>query len=99
MCILLFQKEGRSKTKEWDRIKMKKVEVEWIDAQSSLDCYTLEELKELGEKDLRLTKSCGYLIHKDKLKVVLGFMMFGDDLVKHHQIIPMGMVKRIKEIR
>ena len=74
-------------------------EIEWIDAQSSLNVYSVEELKEVGSEDLHVTKSAGYLIHEDKEKVVLGFMLFGDDLVKHHQIIPKGMVKKIKVIR
>ena len=78
---------------------MKIVEVTWIDAQSSLDVYSVEELKGIGLEDLHITKSSGYLIHEDKEKVVLGFMLFGDDLVKHHQVIPRGMVKKIKVIR
>ena len=78
---------------------MKIVEVTWIDAQSSLNVYSVEELRELGEEDLHITKSAGYLIHEDKEKVVLGFMLFGDDLVKHHQVIPRGMIKKIKVIR
>ena len=78
---------------------MKIVEVEWIDAQSSLNVYSIEELKEIGPEDLVVTKSAGYLVHEDKEKVVLGFMLFGDYLVKHHQIIPKGMVKKIKVIR
>jgi len=71
---------------------MKIVEVEWIDAQSSLNVYSIEELK---EEDLVVTKSAGYLIHEDKEKVVLGFMLFGDDLIKHHQVIPKKMVKKL----
>ena len=78
---------------------MKIVEVEWIDAQSSLDIYSVEELKGLGEEDLHITKSAGYLIHEDKEKVVLAFMLFGNDLVKHHQVIPRGMIKKIRVIR
>lgn len=78
---------------------MKIVEVTWIDAQSSLNVYSVEELRELGEEDLHITKSAGYLIYEDKEKVVLGFMLFGDDLVKHHQVIPRGMIKKIKVIR
>ena len=75
------------------------VEIEWIDAQSSLDLYSIEELKGLGLEDLHITKSAGYLIHEDKEKVVLGFMLFGNDFVKHHQTIPRGMIKKIKIIK
>ncbi len=80
-------------------MKMKVVEVEWIDAQSSTHSFEIEELKEMP---LLHTKSCGYLIHQDKEKVILGFMIFGDDMVKmikHHQVIPRGMVKKIKELK
>ncbi len=79
--------------------ELKPVEVEWIDAQSSMNFYNISELKEVGEENLHITKSCGYLIHKDKTKVVLAFMLFGDEGCKHHQIIPMGMVKKIKELK
>jgi len=78
---------------------MKIVEVEWIDAQSSLGVCSIKELKEVGPEDLAVTKSAGYLIHEDKENIVLGFMLFGDDLVKHYQIIPKKMVKKIKVIR
>jgi len=30
---------------------------------------------------------------------VLCFMRFGEEMIKHHQIIPMKMVEKIKEIR
>ena len=76
--------------------KNKKVEVEWIDAQSSLDTITINEL---DNEDLIVTKSCGYLIKKDNKKIILAFMLFGDDVLKHYQIIPIGMVKSIKELR
>lgn len=77
------------------------VEVEWLDAQSSLDCMTVSELK---KQKLFLTQSCGYLMVEDEEKIVLSFMNFGfniDDepLMKHYQIIPRGMIKKIKTIR
>lgn len=75
------------------------VEVEWIDAQSSLDLYSFEELKNLGMQDLHITRSCGYLIHEDKDKIILSFMNFGEDMCKHHQIIPKGMIKKIIKLK
>ncbi len=48
---------------------MQKVEITWIDAQSSMDAYTIEELKDMK---LLTTKSCGYLIHKTKDKDSVG---------------------------
>ena len=80
---------------------MKIVEVEWIDAQSSLDVMPISELE---KHPLAITKSCGYLIKEDKEKIVLAFMLFGvnregEELMKHYQIIPRGMIKKIKVIR
>ena len=80
---------------------MKIVEVEWMDAQSSLDPMTISELK---EQKPALTKSVGYLMLEDKEKIVLSFMNFGfnineEPLMKHYQIIPKGMVKKIKRLK
>jgi len=77
------------------------VEVEWIDAHSSLDAQTLSELE---KAEPFLTKSCGYLIKEDEEKVVLGFMCFGfnindEALLKHYQVIPKGMVKKITRLK
>ena len=77
--------------------KLIPVEVEWIDAHSSLDAQTLSDLEKATPF---LTKSCGYLIKEDKDKIVLGFMLFGfnvndEPLLKHYQVIPKGMVKKI----
>ncbi len=72
------------------------VEVEWIDAQSSMDTILINDLKK--EKVLT-TKSCGYLVYGDKEKIILSFMNFGDEFTKHFQIIPRGMVKRIRTFK
>jgi len=79
---------------------MKIVEVSWIDAQSSMDAMTLSELEK--QKPFE-TKSCGYLIKEDEEKIILGFMLFGfnvneEPLLKHYQVIPKGMVKKIRVI-
>ena len=79
---------------------MKIVEVTWIDAQSSMDVITISDLEKQG---LFITKSCGYLVKEDEDKIILGFMLFGfnandEPLLKHYQIIPKGMVKKIKII-
>ncbi len=78
------------------KTKLQIVEVEWFDAQGSLEIMSIEELE---EHPLVLTKSCGYLIKQDKEKVVLAFMIFGEDLMKHYQIIPIQMVKKIIKIK
>ena len=80
---------------------MKIVEVEWIDAHSSMDALTISELEK--QKPF-ITKSCGYLIKEDEEKVVLGFMLFGfnvmdEPILKHYQVIPKGMVKKIRVIK
>jgi len=78
--------------------EMKIVEVEWFDAQSGFSSpLTLEELE---KEEPFHTFSVGYLIKEDKDKVILGFMMFGDEgMFKHWQLIPRGMIKKIKVIR
>lgn len=81
-------------------IEMKIVEVTWFDAQSSLNSIMI---KHLIDEEIIETKSCGYLVHKDKLKVILAFMVFGlndfeEPMIKHYQIIPMKMVKKIVEV-
>jgi hypothetical protein len=78
-----------------------RVEVEWTDAQSSLDAISISELE---KHPLVTTKSCGYLIKKDKEKIVLAFMVFGmnryeEAVMKHYQIIPTGMVKKIVKLK
>ena len=80
--------------------KLIPVEVEWIDAHSSLEAQTLSDLE---KAEPFVTKSCGYLIKEDKDKVVLGFMLFGvnindEPLLKHFQVIPKGMIKKITKL-
>ncbi len=78
--------------------KYKIVEVEWLDAQSGFSSpLTLEELER--EEPVH-TFSVGYLLKEDKDKVILGFMMWGEeDWFKHWQLIPRGMIKNIKEVK
>lgn len=73
------------------------VKVEWLDAQSGFSSpLTLEEIER--EEPLH-TFSVGYLLKEDKEKVILGFMMFGDEgMFKHWQLIPKGMIKSIKKL-
>ena len=76
---------------------MKIVEVEWMDAQSGFSIpLSFEEI--VNEEPLH-TKSIGYLIYEDKNKVILGFMLFGEDMVKHWQLIPRKMILKIKELK
>ena len=77
------------------------VKVEWIDAHSSMDSITIEEL--IKEEPF-LTESVGRLMHQDKEKIILSFMNFGfniseSPLIKHYQVIPRGMVKKITKLK
>ena len=77
---------------------MKIIEVEWLDAQSGFS--TPVDIEEAKEVEPILTHSVGYLLHEDKEKIMLGFMMFDNkDCFKHWQLIPKGMVKKIKILR
>jgi len=73
------------------------VEVTWFDAQTSIESLYVDEIK----KHLKpcLSKSVGYLIHENKEFIVLGFLDFGDGLIKHHQVIPLSIIKDKKIIR
>ena len=78
--------------------KYKIVEVEWLDAQSGFSSpVTIEELE---SEEPYHTFSVGYLIKEDKKKVILGFMLFGEEgMFKHWQLIPRGMILNIKEVK
>jgi len=77
-------------------MKLKPVEVEWIDAQSSLDIVSTMDLKDC---EVVSTISCGYLVYEDKEKIILAFMLFDGDLMKHYQIIPKEMVRKIRRLK
>ncbi len=70
------------------------VKVDWLDAQSGFSTpLTIEELEEHGPT---ITSSVGRLLVNDKEKIVLGFMIFGDEgYFKPWQLIPKGMVRKI----
>lgn len=72
------------------------VEVEWTDAQS----YFGEPwvIKDMVQEGPILAHTVGYLLHEDKEKVIIGFMLFGDESVKHSQLIPKGMIKNMERI-
>lgn len=72
------------------------VEVHWADAQSSMDAIHIDDLK---KEKMALTKSCGYLVQEDKEKVILCFMDFYEGQIKHWQMIPKGMIKKITKIK
>lgn len=74
------------------------VEVEWFDAQSGFG--QAEFINDLIENLKPLhTFSVGYLLNENKDSILLGFMLFGEDMVKHSQLIPKGMIKRIRKFK
>ncbi len=75
--------------------KYKMVVVTWFDAQSSMDSLFIDELKNM--KPL-YSKSLGYLVYEHEDYIVLSFLNFGNGLTKHHQCIPRGMIKKIREV-
>ena len=80
--------------------KYKIVEVEWYDAQT-YESYA-EEIGDLKKWELLLTHTIGYLIFEDKEKVIVGFVVFGvgeEDKVKYIQMIPKGMIKKIRVLK
>ncbi len=83
--------------------ELQRVEIIWQDIISGLTTLTL---KELEETKLPINKSTGYLIKKDKEKVVLAFCLFGgerfdeeEDEIKHWQVIPMCNITGIKILK
>lgn len=77
------------------------IEVIWFDAQTHSG-YA-EDIGKLENWKPCYTKSIGYNIYEDKEKVILGFMLFQDDIdvnsVKHCQMIPKGMIKKITYLK
>jgi len=75
----------------------KKVEVEWFDAQTYHG--TAEDFDVVGKLIPHLSKTCGYLIHEDKEKIIISFLNFGEGNTKYFQMIPKGMVKKVRYLK
>ena len=80
-----------------DRPKYKIVEVEWLDAQSGFG--QAEFVEDMAKEKPSHSYSIGYLLYECKQHIVLGFMLFGEDMVKHNQLIPKGMIKKIRRLK
>ena len=81
--------------KDLNRPKYPVVEIEWLDAQSGFgNARYVDDLIEQGKPQHSF--SVGYLLYECKDHIILGFMLFGEDMVKHNQLIPRGMVKKIR---
>jgi len=80
-----------------EKPKYKIVEVEWLDAQTGFgEAKFVEDLKD--EIPFH-TFSIGYLLYEDEEKIILGFMLFGEDMVKHNQMIPKKLIQKITELK
>ena len=75
----------------------KKVEVIWIGAQSSMDAFTIQELK--NELKPVLSRSLGYLVVDNPSYITLGYTTFDTDIIIHHTTIPKGIIIEIKELK
>ena len=76
--------------------KYERVEVWWLDAQHGTSIIFEEELKEL--KPL-LTRNIGYLITDKKDYIILGYMLFDNEGIKHWQLIPKGIIVKISKLK
>ena len=74
------------------------VEIEWLDAQSGFgNAQYVDEL--IHDTKPLHSFSVGYLLYDCEEYVILGFMLFGEDMIKHNQLIPRGMIKKIRKIK
>ena len=79
------------------KCKYKVEEIVWLDAQSGFSIpLTIDELR---EEEPLWTKSVGYVLDEDKNRIILGFMLFGREGIKHWQLIPKGMIKERKVLK
>ncbi len=81
-------------------MKYKLVQVKWLDAQTGFAvALPLSEFKEAFEPYYNY--SFGYLLEDNKDHIILGFLIMNaeseneDLMVKHWQLIPKGMVRKI----
>ena len=82
-------------------VKYEIVEVKWIDAQSGFGvAFDVAEFDK--DWEVAYTYTTGYLLREDDDKVIIGFMLFGEDedlMVKHWQLIPKSLIKYKKLVR
>ncbi len=80
------------------------VKVKWLDAQTGFSqLMPISEFK----KDFKpfYNYSFGYLLENNKNEIILGFLLMDSEIineetgVKHWQLIPKGMVKKITKLK
>lgn len=74
---------------------MKTVEIEWVDAISYSNMWVARDSKE----SLALCRSVGYLVKKNKEKVVIAQSSASDGDVMNKFVIPRGCIKKITELK
>ena len=83
-------------------MKFDLVKVEWLDAQTGF-AQAVEVSEFLKEFRPVYNYSIGQLLCDDKEKIILGFLIMDteddDPLIKHWQLIPKGMVKKITKLK
>lgn len=90
-----------------EKNKYELVEVKWLDAQTGFSqAMPLSEFKEDFQPFYNYT--FGYLLENNKDHIIVGFLMMGVDeikdevndetMIKHWQLIPKGMVRKINKI-
>lgn len=73
---------------------MQRVEVEWVDAACVGGWDTLDSAR---ERDLETVTSIGYLVKKDKRRVVVAQGVSGDSVL-NYTVIPTSWIKRITDV-
>jgi len=84
-------------SKKIDKPEYAIVEVEWLDAQTGFG--NAQYVEELANEKPSPTFSIGYLLYECKEHIILGFMLFGEDMVKHNQLIPRRIIKKMRYLK
>jgi hypothetical protein len=83
-------------------MKYELVKVKWLDAQTGFS-QAIEVSEFLKKFEPLYNYSIGHLLCNDKEKIILGFLIMDDrdenPAVKHWQLIPKGMVKKITKLK
>jgi len=80
-------------------VKMKIVEIDWLDAGCERSSMPIEQVKKLVPMP---RSNVGYLVYQDKTKVVISFGRIEDSNIDHvafedNLVIPKSMIVKIKQ--
>jgi hypothetical protein len=83
-------------------MKYELVKVKWLDAQTGFS-QSIDVSDFLKDFEPMYNYSIGHLLCNDKEKIILGFLIMDDrdenPAVKHWQLIPKGMIKKITKLK